>query len=386
MQRIDGTSIDMSLPGEVNIDHPVGTNSWYTGDPAGFPLRAQAGTVSGELVEVPLTFDHAEVTAGGQTGWIYAKATGTAATVRLGWDAIDSTWDGFVEKVKSRLDASLPERAGIVEASFLEVAEPLPADIPISTTAPETDLPVPTEFGEIGEYLAANLLAGNQRIDMEAVPNPFSDQEIVAAVIAQTPYAYVQQYSFAWDDDLRVILEVSYEMGADEMRDLQQRTLEKAQQVVSEVVTDGMSDRDKALALNDWIVANAEYDYTSFETVQADKSLSNDPRYAHAWRPDGVLLNGTAVCGGYAETFQVLSEAAGLETVYVTGNVDTGRHAWNKTYWDGQWWVIDTTWNDSTPQNQLFAISDEVALTEWKHVLETEYWTIPTMVGQYATN
>ncbi|RKT35656.1 hypothetical protein DEU34_0159 [Microbacterium sp. AG1240] len=384
MQRFDATALNDSLPGEVAIERPVGTTTWYSGAPESFPTRARAVTVGGTQAQVPLQFDRAERNESGTTGWIYARAAGTAATVRLGWDGIDGSWDAFVEGVRSRLDSATPEKAGLVNASFLEVAEPLPADIPISRERPVVDFPVPDEFGEIGEYVAANLIAGNRRIDMDAVANPFSDRELVEAVISQTPYAYVGQYSFASVDG-RTVLEVSYDLEPDAMRDLQERTREKARAVVAEVVREGMSERDIALALNDWMTGNAVYDYAAFENVAPNPSLARDPEYAHAWRPDGVLLAGTAVCGGYAETFKVLSDEAGLDTVYVLGMVGTVGHAWNKTYWDGQWWVIDTTWNDTTPANELFAISDAEALDRWEHELSPSRWTIPSMVAQYAT-
>jgi transglutaminase-like putative cysteine protease len=65
----------------------------------------------------------------------------------------------------------------------------------------------------------------------------------------------------------------------------------------------------------------------------------------------GILVAGTAVCTGYAHAFQLLAQASGLEPVVVTGTASsgftTGGHAWNQVLVDGQWLVVDATWDDA---------------------------------------
>ncbi len=380
IDRFDGGMLNAMLPGEVALERPAGTTTVYTGAPDSFPTTARTLTVGATQGDVPLVFDRAERV--GATGYIHARVPGTAAAVSLGWDHVDGTWDAFVEGVRARLEAALPRPTGIFESSYQELATPA-SDAPVSREAPDVDFPLPDEFGEIGEYVAANLIAGNERIDMDAVANPFAPGELVEAVISQTPYAMVRTYSLRQVEE-RLVLEVDYPLPVEEMRRVQEETRAKAQAVVAEVVRDGMGERDIALALNDWITAHAEYDYVAFDAVQADRSRWYAPEYAPAWRADGILLGGSGVCAGYALAYKLLSDEAGIDSVYVVGNANATGHAWNKTFMDGKWQVVDPTWNDAPTPNELFGISDEVALTQWSHELSSTRWTIPSMVGQYA--
>jgi hypothetical protein len=384
IERVDAQSINRTLPSEVSIDRPAGTSSWYSGRAEDFPTRATTLTVGGTEGQVPLIFERDELN--GTTGWIYARVAGTSQTLRLGWDGVDGTWDRFVGDVRTMLEEAQPDPTGIVSASYIDVAEAAPADAPLSTTQPEVDYPLPDEFGEIGEFVAANLVAGNTRISLDAVANPFDDRELVEAVIDQTPYALVRGYTLTVTQEGTRVLEVTYDHEADVMRDLQEQMRQKAEEIVAQVTSDGMSERDRALALNNWIIDNAEYDYTSFEAAQTDTSNWYAEEYRHAWRAYGIFFNGTAVCAGYAAAYKLLSDEAGLDTVYVTGDVDLNGHAWNKTYMDGKWQVVDPTWNDAAAPNQLFGITDEVAYSQFQHVEDPSDWMIPSMVAQYAAN
>lgn len=107
-----------------------------------------------------------------------------------------------------------------------------------------------------------------------------------------------------------------------------------------QIVTDGMSDREKIRAIHDYLVYNANYvnngDYSSAENW--------------AYGATGVLLHKEGVCQSYALAFYIMARAAGLECRYVTGtasnSLGTGGHAWNRVKVDGQWYYVDCTWDD----------------------------------------
>ncbi len=104
-------------------------------------------------------------------------------------------------------------------------------------------------------------------------------------------------------------------------------------------------DREKARAIFRWVAANIDYDVRGFNTA----------RYGDL-SPDGVLRRRTAVCEGYANLFDSLAKAAGLQAVtvsgyakgmgYRAGDLFTGRpdHAWNAVKLNGRWALIDCTW------------------------------------------
>lgn len=64
----------------------------------------------------------------------------------------------------------------------------------------------------------------------------------------------------------------------------------------------------------------------------------------------GALIDGKGVCNGYADAFYLCCSLAGIEVKYITGNVRTsngsyGGHMWNLVHLDGQWLVVDATWD-----------------------------------------
>lgn len=71
-----------------------------------------------------------------------------------------------------------------------------------------------------------------------------------------------------------------------------------------------------------------------------------------------VFLEGTSVCAGYAEAFELLCNAVGIDTLCITSNT----HEWNKVYLYDKWYVVDCTWDDQdTTYYNYFNTSDKVA-------------------------
>ena len=100
-----------------------------------------------------------------------------------------------------------------------------------------------------------------------------------------------------------------------------------------------MPDVEAVLRIHDWIVNNARYNSGNME----------DPGNYMAY---GCLVRGSCVCQGYAETFRILCKAAGIDACYVTGTGVTlegeESHGWNAVLLDGEWYMVDTTWDDPT--------------------------------------
>ena len=62
-----------------------------------------------------------------------------------------------------------------------------------------------------------------------------------------------------------------------------------------------------------------------------------------------ALVNGRTVCAGYARAFQYLMGKLGIPCYYCTGYAGQN-HAWNIIRLDGEFYNVDTTWDD-TDQN-----------------------------------
>lgn len=109
----------------------------------------------------------------------------------------------------------------------------------------------------------------------------------------------------------------------------------KVDQILANIITPSMTTFQKVKAVNDYIVSNAAY----------SENTKSSPHSAYA-----LLMEGQAVCQGYALlTYKMLNQI-GVEVQYVVGVVNGNEdHAWNLVKIDGKWYHLDTTWNDPLP-------------------------------------
>ncbi|MBQ8468932.1 MAG: InlB B-repeat-containing protein [Clostridia bacterium] len=120
----------------------------------------------------------------------------------------------------------------------------------------------------------------------------------------------------------------------------------KAKEVLREICDDSMDDVTKLKAIYEWLILNVQYDYdaaawledTTISAVERAERNSEAHKYA-CWSAEGALLNGKAVCEGFAKSLLIMARIEGIPTIYVTGN----GHAWNKVYLNGKWFGIDAT-------------------------------------------
>lgn len=108
----------------------------------------------------------------------------------------------------------------------------------------------------------------------------------------------------------------------------------KAKEIVDKIIKPSMSDFSKALAIHDWLTFNIDYDH-SYSVYNVSDTLSKR----------------VAVCSGYAQTFKMMAELAGLEAEYITGTAN-GEHAWNQVKINGVWYNVDVTWDDPTSKGK----------------------------------
>ena len=103
---------------------------------------------------------------------------------------------------------------------------------------------------------------------------------------------------------------------------------EKVDWIVENCQKENLSDEwEIALWLHDWLINNANYDYT----------------YTY-YSPEGVLLKGKGVCQSYADAYSLLLKEFDIENhVVIAPEMD---HAWNLVKIEGEWCHIDCTWDD----------------------------------------
>ncbi|MDY5577601.1 MAG: transglutaminase domain-containing protein [Lachnospiraceae bacterium] len=109
----------------------------------------------------------------------------------------------------------------------------------------------------------------------------------------------------------------------------------KVAQVLQELGLSGKTDYQKICAIYDYVCDHVTYDYANLD----------DDSYKLKYTAYAALMNGTAVCQGYANLMYRLLLEEGIDCRIVTGIGNGGPHAWNIVYADGMYYCLDATWD-----------------------------------------
>ena len=129
---------------------------------------------------------------------------------------------------------------------------------------------------------------------------------------------------------------------------------DKVCEIMESEIKPDMSDYEKEKAIHDYLALHAKYGELSGESQE------------QSYKAYGVLVLGQGVCNAYAEAMYLLMNACDIECRMVVGTADSGDHAWNMVCLDNEWYQVDVTWDDPTPdqegyvQYQYFNVTDEV--------------------------
>lgn len=221
-----------------------------------------------------------------------------------------------------------------------------------------------TANSALSEYLAIHMLNGSEQIDISAFPEAADTALVVDAFLeAQYQNPLILGIKEVGMDTLNYIVYIRYDDDTETSEAKRKELEEKVAEITSEIITDGMSDLDKELAINAYLCDNAVYDNDALENAEENDFKYVDESYNDSFTAYGVLVNNVGVCASYSAAFKLLADAAGLESVVVTGYLEGNLpHAWNKVKLDGKWNIVDATNNDNdVVQNALFNLSDSAA-------------------------
>lgn len=112
-------------------------------------------------------------------------------------------------------------------------------------------------------------------------------------------------------------------------------TEQLADQVIAQVIREGMSQREMAEALYAYVTSTVSYDqryYSDRSSVPYESQTAL-----------GALRDGMAICGGYSHAVKRLFEKVGIPCYNVTGKYFSENHMWNIALLDGQWLWFDAT-------------------------------------------
>ena len=132
-----------------------------------------------------------------------------------------------------------------------------------------------------------------------------------------------------YENDMTITAQVSYYTNAVQ----EQFVTQEVKRIAGEIFKTTVTDFDKVKAVNEYIALNTTYSTEASTSVHAAYTILNE---------------GKGVCQAYALLAYRLLKEAGLEAYYVSGEGKNVPHAWNLVKVDGEWFHLDTTWNDPT--------------------------------------
>ncbi|MDE6275019.1 MAG: hypothetical protein K2M75_00615 [Clostridia bacterium] len=178
---------------------------------------------------------------------------------------------------------------------------------------------------------------------------------------------------------------------------------ERAKTILRSIVDDNMDDYQKVHAIADWLSANVSYNWTLAEELGKASPSSDSYNKYYAYRElylEGAILDGLAVCNGYAKAVSLLCGIEGIRCYKIKGASGSGsgiwpnrvypQHAWNKAYIDGSWYVIDSTWANEKYQVNNSSVTKEVLKHNTLFMTEDQSGNRPdgahyeTYVGDYS--
>ena len=256
-----------------------------------------------------------------------------------------ATLQADLQALKDRQDG-LRNKTGSVDVTVKKNAEDAgaPQDEPVA----ETGLAV-TANSALSEYLAYNMLAGVEVIDLSAFKESSDEDYLIDAwmeALYQNPMILGVEDAFISNDGTAML--VVYQDEAQQRTQKQQEISQEVTRVIDEIITDGMTDAEKEIAINNYLCDTAEYDMAALENAEKYDYVKTDPEFNDSFTPYGVLVNKLGVCASYARAFKLLADEAGLNSIVVTGYLEGSlSHAWNKVNIGGEWQIIDVTNNDN---------------------------------------
>ena len=157
--------------------------------------------------------------------------------------------------------------------------------------------------------------------------------------------------------------------------------------------------------IHDWVALNISYDAKQYFSADITKEQSSSE----------VFKTKLAVCEGYSNLFLQMCSYAGIKSTKISGYARgagfsisdneqiNSNHAWNAVFLDGNWYLVDSTWDAGylkgrhfkqeyetsylflEPENMIYTHYPEIKMWQLlEHPIESsEYQDLPYLRGEY---
>ncbi|MCI6581043.1 MAG: hypothetical protein MSH15_03500 [Oscillospiraceae bacterium] len=198
-----------------------------------------------------------------------------------------------------------------------------------------------SETEEISGLIKNELLNFNHIIHFDRKVDEKIVSEVCDYLSVENPELYwIAGYTWSTDGyNTDIKFNIINDFSVEELKE-QSDLVEKNISEIILHIDSSWNDFDKIKYVHDYIIDNTVYD-----SIGADKIQQNEDG-GFCSSAYGCLIEGKAVCQGYADAFKMIMDRIGIESGIVSGITERGKHAWNYVKADGEYYWIDLTWDD----------------------------------------
>ncbi|MCI7085752.1 hypothetical protein MR988_06540 [bacterium] len=213
------------------------------------------------------------------------------------------------------------------------------------------------EDGELYTIDAVKCPENTEKRDIKIAFNAFKNDNprcfwiSTACVISESPYFGSSLYLLSL-------------YSPEETAEREQKFTDKIDEVLNEMPV-GITPYERELYLHNFLIENCQYEDGALDVVYGDDDYMN---YCDCFNAYGALINGKAVCQGYAELYSCLLSRAGINNALISSK----DHVWNAVELENQWYNVDVTWDDTANTNRYFNLSQP--LFSCDHTAAPMYW------------
>lgn len=192
--------------------------------------------------------------------------------------------------------------------------------------------------------------------------------QVIDSVYADHPEFFWWNGSYSYScypffDRMIMMMRINYiedEKGINEKQEILETKIEEILSDIDPAATP----YEKLTAIHDYIGTHTTYDWDHYDEIDSEEWSDSDTAY-------GCIVNGLALCNGYAQGFELLAQKAGIPCCYICGKMSDGEskelHAWNYVLLDDDYYYVDCTsddlfdevYPDFAPCHTFYCFSDD---------------------------
>ncbi len=132
----------------------------------------------------------------------------------------------------------------------------------------------------------------------------------------------------------KINLKISHIYNENDIKEIDK----KIDEIINNEIKDDMDNEAKIKAIHDYIINNTKYDINRSDN--GDTTYHSDTAY-------GALIEGYAICGGYADSMKLFLDKLNIPNFKISSE----NHIWNAVYVNDNWFHLDLTWDDPVDKN-----------------------------------